>query len=123
MARYDAFMSYSHAADGKLAPAVQSALHALGRPWYRLRALRVFRDKTSLAASPGLWPGIESALREARWFILLASPQAAASPWVQREVQWWLAERGSASMLVVLTDGQLQWDAAAGDIDLNRPGI
>ena len=50
MGRYDGFMSYSHAADGKLAPAMQAALHALGRPWYKLRALSVFRDKTSLAA-------------------------------------------------------------------------
>ena len=59
-------MSYSHAADDRLAPALQAALHALGRPWYRLRALRIFRDKTSLAATPGLWPGIEEALRASR---------------------------------------------------------
>jgi hypothetical protein len=45
---YHAFMSYSHAADGKLAPALQSALHRFAKPWYRLRAMRIFRDKTSL---------------------------------------------------------------------------
>ena len=30
--RYDAFLSYSHAADGKLAPALQRALHRFAKP-------------------------------------------------------------------------------------------
>ena len=48
---YHAFISYSHAADARLAPALQSALHRLAKPLYRLRALNVFRDKTGLAAT------------------------------------------------------------------------
>lgn len=51
---YDAFVSYSHAADGRLAPALQAGLQSLAKPWYRRRALRVFRDRTSLSASPEL---------------------------------------------------------------------
>ena len=77
--RYDAFISYSHAADNAAAPALQAALHAFARPWNRMRALRVFRDQTSLAASPELWPAIEAALADARWLLLMASPEAAAS--------------------------------------------
>jgi len=46
---YKAFISYSHVADGKLAPALQSALHHFAKPWYRLPAMRVFRDKTTLS--------------------------------------------------------------------------
>ena len=38
---YRGFISYSHAVDGELAPAVQLALHRFARPWYRLRAIRV----------------------------------------------------------------------------------
>jgi hypothetical protein len=30
--RYEAFVSYSHAVDGRLAPALQSALHRLAKP-------------------------------------------------------------------------------------------
>ena len=75
--RYDAFISYSHAADNVAAPALQRALHSFARPWNRMRALRVFRDQTSLAASPELWPSIEAALGDARWLILMASPEAA----------------------------------------------
>ena len=51
---FDAFMSYSHAADGRLAPALQRAMQRLAKPWYRVRALRVFRDETALLANPHL---------------------------------------------------------------------
>jgi WD40 repeat protein len=115
--RYDAFISYSHAADGKLAPAIQRALHSLAKPWYRLRALRVFRDETSLSANPDLWAAIEKALAASKWFIYLASPLASRSEWVQREIDWWLTHHGSSSMLVVLTDGTLRWDQDGDSFD------
>ena len=84
--RYDAFISYSHAVDGRLAPAIRSGLHRFAQPVFSLRALNVFRDQSSLSASPGLWPSIEDALSQSRHFIVLASPEAARSPWVRREV-------------------------------------
>jgi hypothetical protein len=52
---YDAFISYSHAADGALAPTLQRGLQRLARPWHRRRALEVFRDQTGLGVSPALW--------------------------------------------------------------------
>ena len=116
--RYDAFLSYSHAADGKLAPALQTALHRLAKPWYRRRALHVFRDKTSLSATPSLWPTIVDALAASAHFILLASPDAARSRWVQQEVRWWLQHRSPRTLLIVLTDGTLVWDDGVRDFDL-----
>jgi hypothetical protein len=44
---YSGFLSYSQAADDRLATAIQSSLQRLGKPWYRLRMLRVFRDQSS----------------------------------------------------------------------------
>jgi hypothetical protein len=117
---YDVFMSYSHRADDRLAPALQAGLHRFARPWYRLRALRVFRDDASLSASPGLWRSIEDALGAARWFVLLASPEAAASDWVNREVQWWLDHRGPEHFLIVLTGGELGWDPKTFEPDPSR---
>src|SRR4051794_27616722 len=102
---YDAFLSYGHAASGRLAPAVQHALQSLGKPWYRRRALRVFRDRTSLTATPQLWSTIEAAMSSSRYFILLASPEAARSRWVDREAVWWREHRSAESLLVVLTSG------------------
>ena len=39
--KYRAFISYSHAADGKLAPALQRALHVLAKPCFPRRRLTV----------------------------------------------------------------------------------
>jgi hypothetical protein len=85
-----------------------------------MRALHVFRDQTSLAASPELWPAIEIALTESTHLLLLASPAAAASRWVAREIEWWLANRSPSTMLVLLTDGELAWDEGSADFDWNR---
>jgi hypothetical protein len=118
--RYTAFISYSHAVDGRLAPAVQGALHRFAKPWYRLRALRVFRDEASLSANPALWASIETALAGSEFFILLASPDAARSPWVQREVAYWCGHKPTDRLLIVVTDGEAVWDDAARDFDWDR---
>jgi tetratricopeptide (TPR) repeat protein len=115
MPLYDAFISYSHAKDKPIAAALQRAVQTLGKPWYRRRALRVFRDDTSLSATPQLWPTIEQALAESRYLILLASPEAAASPWVDKEIAWWLQHKSTDTLLIALTDGALTWDNAAND--------
>jgi WD40 repeat protein len=117
---YTAFISYSHALDDKLAPALQLALHRFARPWYRLRALRVFRDQASLSASPALWPSIVEALDGSEFFVLLASPEAAESRWVDKEVGYWFDRHLASNLLVVLTAGELLWDARVGDFDWTR---
>jgi WD40 repeat protein len=117
--RYNAFVSYSHAADGALAPALQRSLQRLARPWHRKRALEVFRDQTGLGVTPALWTGIRSALEESEYFILLASPGAAASPWVNQEIDHWLMHHSVDRLLPVLTDGEWTWDKREGDFDWN----
>lgn len=114
---YKAFLSYSHSEDAKLAPVLQDALHHFAKPWYRLRKIQVFRDKTSLSATPALWPSIEQALSQSEYFLLLASPGSASSHWVEREVGWWLQNRPVDHMLVLLTGGDLKWDTTARDFD------
>src|SRR5579862_3940295 len=111
---YDAFISYSHAKDKALASALQSAMQRLGKPWYRRRALRLFRDDTSLTATPHLWPSIEKALGQSRFLILMASPEAATSRWVNQELAWWIDHHGAETVLIALTAGELDWDEAAG---------
>ncbi len=114
---YDAFISYSHRLDAAIAARLQAELQRFAKPWYQVRALRVFRDQTSLAASPQLWATIQQAMGNSRWLILIASPESAQSPWVGKEIGWWREHRPANHILIAVTDGQLVWDASAGDLD------
>lgn len=117
---YDAFISYSHAADGRLAPALQLALHRFAKPWYRMRAVRVFRDDASLSANAALWSSIVDALDRSRSFILLASPESASSSWVAGELRYWCDHKPADRVLLALTAGDLHWDDHSGDFDWSR---
>lgn len=114
---YDAFISYSHAADGALAPALRKALRGMARPWYRTRALNVFLDETNLSATEDLPAAIKTALAGSRYFLHLASPQAAKSKWVGEELSAWQGAHGHQRLLIALTDGDIVWDKDAGDFD------
>ena len=85
--QFKAFISYSHAADGKLAPALQLGLQRFGKAWYQTRKIRAFCDETTLSVNPALWFLIQRALEESEYFLLLASPGAALSAWTRREVE------------------------------------
>jgi hypothetical protein len=51
-----------------VAVAVQRGLHKLAKPlWRRPRSLRVFLDRTDLAANPELWARIATALDASRF--------------------------------------------------------
>ena len=90
--RYGAFISYSHSASREVARGLQKWLQIYAKPWWRWRAVSVFRDETNLAAAPTLWSKITAALDDSGHFILLASPEAARSKWVKRELRHWLGE-------------------------------
>lgn len=117
---YDAFVSYSHASDNRLAPTLQRCLERLTRPWYRRRALRIFRDQSNLAANSDLWGAIDETLRASHYLILLASPEAARSDGVKHEVQYWRNHREPGTFLIAVTAGIVRWDDATGDFDWAR---
>src|SRR5436309_1109940 len=114
---YDAFISYSHAADGRLAPALKKGLERLGRGWSQVRALHVFRDETDLSATPDLWSTITAAMDEAQWLVLLVAPAAASSKWVNREIDYWCEGHEAERILIALTEGSLRWDTESGDFN------
>ncbi len=120
MSAYNAFISYSHAADGAFAPALQTALQRFAKPWFKLRELKVFRDGANLNLSPHLWASIEAALAQSEYFLCLASPQAAASKWVGQELAYWLAQRDRSKLLIIVTGGELAWDDVVNDFDWPR---
>ena len=107
---HDAFISYSHSVDSRLAAALEHGLERLARPWNRLRAMSVFRDESELGAADHLWARIANHLDNSRFFIVLACPEAAASKWVNREVSHWCDTRGTEGLVVIWTGGTLVWN-------------
>ena len=120
---YEAFISYSHAADSNLAAALQRTLNRIARPsfkWWQWWPPRVFRDQTNLAAAADLGGEIRSALLGSGSFVLLASPPAAASQWVNQEVVMWCANKPHDRLFIALTEGSLAWDDARKAFDPAR---
>jgi WD40 repeat protein len=118
--QYEAFISYSHAGDSVFAAELQRILNRIARPiykWWQWWPPRVFRDQTNLVAASDLGAEIENALAGSDSFVLLASAQAAASPWVDREVRTWCAGKPSDRLFIALTSGAIAWDDAHGDFD------
>lgn len=116
---YDAFISYSHAMDKPIARALQSVIQLMGKPWHKRRAARIFRDDTSLAATPGLWPTLEKALDSSRFLILILSEESAKSIWVAKEIEYWLSRNPPETILVAISGGDLQWDHGHGDFQVD----
>ncbi|SEJ25879.1 toll/interleukin-1 receptor domain-containing protein [Demequina mangrovi] len=121
--RYDVFISYSRKADGQFAPSLQRALARFGRPWHRRRSFEVFRDQTGLSVNPDLEDSIVAALDSSEYFVLLASPMAAGSDWVGKEIRHCLETKGPERLIVVITEGEAEWDHEAGDFTADSTAI
>jgi len=118
--QHKAFLSYNQKADGVLAKALETALEQFSKKWYQRRAFDVFRDATALGANTGLWPTLQVSLQETEFFILLASPESAESPWVRAELNYWLENRGCEQLLIVLTSGRIAWPEGDHDFDWTK---
>lgn len=114
--RYKAFVSYRRSSDEAAAATLQHELERFARRWYRPIRHRIFRDRTGATVGGALDEILRIALRDSEFLILLASPESAAAPWVEEEVrQWCDDERPLDRLLIVLTDGTIDWDADAKD--------
>lgn len=105
--RYKAFISYSHH-DRKTAEWLHRALETYRAPRALAKAggeaLRpVFRDKAELAASSDLSEVIRDALDRSDALILLCSPTAAQSRWVNEEAAYFLKSGDFGRVICVIT--------------------
>src|SRR5215472_17305103 len=100
---FDAFLVYSHRDGSRLAAILQNALETY--PPVDGRTLRIFRDTTDLATSPSLMFNIQEMVDNSEFLILLASPAAAQSRWVEAELSYFLNSRSPDRVLMVLAAG------------------
>ena len=114
--RYCAFLSYSHA-DEEIANWLHEALEKFRTPSSlagRLsnngaipkRLTPIFRDRQELAASDNLAAGIREALDSSRFLIVLCSPEAVASRWVNAEIDMFKRHRPDGCVLAAIVSGE-----------------
>lgn len=113
---YKAFISYSHS-DRKWAEWLHRALETYRVPRFLVgtqtpaglvpaRLRPVFRDREDLASSPDLSARIQQALASSQFLIVICSPAAASSTWVNREIQLFRELGKTAQVLCVIVDGE-----------------
>ena len=118
--KYHAFLSYSHSQDTDLGTSLEKALEKFAKPTFKRRALEIFRDANDLSLASDLGDKIRNGLQESEYFVCLASPLYAQSKWCQREVEFWLEHKSIDKFIIVLTDGDIQYDENKNDFDWNR---
>ena len=104
--QYRAFLSYSHK-DSQLAKKLHQALENYQAPKsvkaQQKRSLGpVFRDEDELEAASNLSDRIKTALEQSEFLIVLASPNAKASKWVNDEIRFFREMKGDANILCAL---------------------
>jgi tetratricopeptide (TPR) repeat protein len=114
--RYCAFLSYSHQ-DEATASWLHDALEKFRTPSSlagRLtdngaipkRLTPIFRDRHELAASGDLASSVRDALDSSRFLIVLCSPAAAASRWVNAEIDMFKRHRPDGCVLAAIVSGE-----------------
>ena len=109
--KYNAFISYSHENDAVFAKSLQQAIENFTRNKKEDRAIRIFRDESTLSVNSDLWNSIRDAILNSQFFILIALIQAAKSKWVKKELETFCAKNGASNVLVVLINGEIIWDS------------
>lgn len=107
--RYKAFISYSWA-DKTWAAWLHRVLEAYRPPKGMNVAARplcpIFKDREEEAAGASIGASIEAALGASEFLIVLCSPRAAASPWVNHEIAWFKIHRDPNKILALIVGGE-----------------
>lgn len=110
---YNAFISYSHnERDTYIAKKLHFMLEHYRIP-RKIRSIsgkthitRVFRDQEELTLSSDLTDDIKEALENSEFLIVICSPKAVQSMWVEKEIELFLNFHDRSKVLLVLADGE-----------------
>lgn len=108
------FFSYSHA-DLDLVRRLHAEVAGLLRGPLARSRLKILRDETVLAPGPDLPNRIQTMIQQADWLVVLLSERSGRSPWVEKEIDFWLCrdDRADRLLLVSLEEG-LRWEFGTG---------
>ncbi len=109
--KYAGFISYAHA-DEAVASRLHSALETYPIPKLKGTSIGgrdklspIFRDTAELTAHHSLSEKIQEAVEASRFLIVICSPTAKASHWVNEEIRLFRSLHGEEAILCVLAEG------------------
>ncbi|MEY2520243.1 MAG: eukaryotic-like serine/threonine-protein kinase [Verrucomicrobiota bacterium] len=133
--KYWAFISYSHL-DRKWGDWLHRALETyrpprslLGKPGrdgvVRRKNPPIFRDREELPSSANLSDNINDALRQSRYLIVICSPHAAISRWVNEEIIYFKSLGREDRVLCLIVEGEPNASdkPESGKLECFPPGI
>jgi len=112
--RYSAFLSYSHR-DERWARRLQTTLESYRVPSHLVHAERgvaarrlspVFRDRTDLPSATDLGVHIRAALQDSASLVVICSPDATASRWVNEEIRYFRSLGRGDRIFCLIVDGE-----------------
>ena len=114
--RYWAFISYSHA-DTRWGDWLHKKIESyrvprslVGKPSRDTKVPRrlfpIFRDREELPVSSDLGANLKNSLEQSRYLIVICSPQAAQSHWVNEEVRHYKSRYGEDRLLCFIISGE-----------------
>ena len=125
--KYRAFITYAHK-DEERARWLRKKLETFRVPKHLVgtdgdfgkvpaRLYPIFRDRDELAGAAQLGPLIEQALDDSSHLIVLCSPQAVGSRWVNEEIRMFKAMGRAERVLCLIMDGNPMVEDLNGDSD------
>ena len=122
---YEAFISYSHA-DARWASWLHRSIEAYRvpkrliaeRPELPARLAPIFRDREELPSAVDLGQKIEAALRASRRLIVVCSPRAATSQWVNEEIRRFKTMGRADQIFSIIVEGEPNAIARGKDLAL-----
>ena len=110
---FDAFISYCHEPVASVAAErIQRKLEnyripkTVKRPDGKLVMGKVFLDRTEMTSDGDMGDHLRSALAHSAFLIVILSPEAKESPWVEREIRMFLETHSRDQILTVLAEGE-----------------
>ncbi len=120
MQPFEAFISYKHGRSSVFAGRLEQALKAYAKPLLQW-PIRIFRDERHLVPGSDLPKMIKKALDVSQFFVLLASPEAVNSEWVNDELRIWVVDKSQVDrLIIVLTAGTIAIDSRTKSIDWKK---
>ena len=131
--KYWAFISYSHT-DEEWAQWLHKSLETYKVPKKLVgrrmplgtvprRVFPVFRDRDELPGASDLGGNIRQALSQSRYIIVICSPKAAVSKWVNEEIKGFKALDRENRVLCLIVDGEPNAKPESGQLECFPPAV